>query len=156
MAKPMCRLCTVNPLKTDDELRTTTCASCTAKLGLTPMPEPMRPPNACTRCGTFKFVRVVPRHVSPPVNRGLVATMTNSDLTLTPTGVTYELDRRTTPYGGALIPDCKPALDQPRGKLSLYICTGCGFTETYCDDPASIPIGPEYMTDVVDYTAMQR
>ena len=40
---------------------------------------------------------------------------------------------------------------KPRGILSRYICTRCGFTDVYCDDIESIPIGPEYMTDIVDY-----
>jgi hypothetical protein len=38
-----------------------------------------------------------------------------------------------------------------RGLLEMYICHACGFVEWHCHDPNSIPIGPEYMTDIVDY-----
>ena len=39
-----------------------------------------------------------------------------------------------------------------RGVLEMYICTSCGFVEWYCQDPESIPIGPENMSEIVDYT----
>jgi len=38
----------------------------------------------------------------------------------------------------------------PRGRLEAYICRQCGFVEWYCDDPTAIPIGPAYMTELVD------
>lgn len=37
------------------------------------------------------------------------------------------------------------------GSLETYVCKGCGFVEWYCQDPESVPIGPEYMTELVDY-----
>jgi hypothetical protein len=37
------------------------------------------------------------------------------------------------------------------GVLETYVCAGCGFVEWYCQDPTSIPIGPEYMSDILDY-----
>jgi hypothetical protein len=42
-------------------------------------------------------------------------------------------------------------LTRPRGLIARYICSGCGFVELFCENPESIPIGPEYMSDVVDY-----
>ena len=32
----------------------------------------------------------------------------------------------------------------------LVRCRACGFTELYCVDPAAIPIGPEYGTELCD------
>jgi hypothetical protein len=143
----------VSVLKTDAELASEICAACTTKLGLEPMPQPRRPPMPCPRCGGYKFIRACARHTHLHVEPGLLRDAKNR---LLPAGVTWELDRRTTQYGAAMVPNCEPALDQPRGKLSFYVCAACGLTELYCDDPESIPVGPEYMTDVVDYTAMQR
>jgi hypothetical protein len=40
---------------------------------------------------------------------------------------------------------------QSYGTLEVYVCVGRGFLEWYCQDPESIPIGPEYMTDAIDY-----
>jgi hypothetical protein len=37
------------------------------------------------------------------------------------------------------------------GLLEMFICRACGFVEWYCHDPESIPIGPHYMTELVDY-----
>ncbi len=39
------------------------------------------------------------------------------------------------------------------GMLETYTCVKCGYVEWYCHDPEKIPIGPEYMSDVVDYEA---
>jgi hypothetical protein len=35
--------------------------------------------------------------------------------------------------------------------LEMYICHGCGFVEWYCRDVAGIPIGPEHMSELIDY-----
>jgi hypothetical protein len=152
-AKPKCRLCTIRPLKTEAELASQTCVECTRRMGLEAMPPPRRPPIACARCGGFRFIRAVERHVVAEAVFGAARDVNHS---LAVAGATWELDRSGQLYGGAVIPDCKPAIREPRGRMSRYICAACGLTETYCDDPATIPIGPEYMTDVVDYTAMQR
>ena len=36
-----------------------------------------------------------------------------------------------------------------RGDLLLYVCRSCGFAEWYVSDPESIPIGPDYRTELV-------
>lgn len=36
--------------------------------------------------------------------------------------------------------------------LETYTCLRCGFVEWYVEDPTEIPIGPEYMSDIVDYS----
>ncbi len=40
-----------------------------------------------------------------------------------------------------------------RGWLEAYVCRACGFVEWYCCDPDKLPIGPEYMTELVDVGA---
>ena len=40
-----------------------------------------------------------------------------------------------------------------RGLFEAYICVNCSFVEWYCLAPRTIPLGPEYMADYVDYAA---
>jgi len=42
-----------------------------------------------------------------------------------------------------------------KGVLEMYICRACGFVEWYCQDPTELPIGPHYMTQIVDYTSRE-
>ena len=37
------------------------------------------------------------------------------------------------------------------GRLEAWACLACNFVEWYCQDTDRIPIGPEYMTELVDY-----
>ncbi len=56
-------------------------------------------------------------------------------------------------FGGKHVPPLQA--QHGRGWLEAYACLGCGFVEWYCLDPQSVPIGPEYMTDLIDYTTDQ-
>jgi hypothetical protein len=38
------------------------------------------------------------------------------------------------------------------GMLETYTCLRCGYVEWYCQQPLEIPIGPEYMSELIDYT----
>src|SRR4051794_7032294 len=119
MTKARCRLCTMNPLKSETELDTQVCATCTTKLGLAPLPEPRRPPTPCTRCGGYKFVRAIVRHTVPAQTKALISvTAVHSRLVVS--GATWDLDRTPTPYGATTVPDCNPG--KPCGVLSRYIC----------------------------------
>jgi hypothetical protein len=42
--------------------------------------------------------------------------------------------------------------DQHRayGELEMYVCRGCGYIDWYCNDLESVPIGPQYMTELVE------
>ena len=108
------------------------------------MPPPRRPARPCQRCNAQRFIRVIPREYT--VMAGLdpntvdVAPMT---LTQAPV-VTQRLVFRGNSVGVA-------KLTTGRGVLETYTCTKCGFVEWYCQDPTAIPIGPEYMSDVVDF-----
>ena len=37
-----------------------------------------------------------------------------------------------------------------KGTLDASTCLACGFVEWYVQDPSEIPIGPEYMSELVD------
>ena len=37
-------------------------------------------------------------------------------------------------------------------KHGMYTCVACGYVEWWCEEPSEIPIGPEYMSELVDYT----
>jgi hypothetical protein len=54
-----------------------------------------------------------------------------------------------------VIPRESPNIAAGRGLLEMDICSQCGAVEWYCHDPESIPIGPEYMSDIVDYSASE-
>jgi hypothetical protein len=46
--------------------------------------------------------------------------------------------------------------EHARGLLEMYVCRHCGFVEWYCLDPARLPIGPQYMTEIVEYESQER
>ena len=141
---PPCRIC-------DQELFDSSslpgvCTECTRTLGLVPIPPPRRPAQPCAKCNGMKFIRAIPReysaHGSGDLTRSVIAPMA---LTARP-----RVTKRGLFFGGneASHPDLQR---QSCGTLEAYVCVGCGFLEWYCQDPESIPIGPEYMTDAVDY-----
>jgi hypothetical protein len=37
----------------------------------------------------------------------------------------------------------------PYGKLVMYVCRGCGFTQTFAQEPETIPISDEHKTRLV-------
>ena len=109
-----------------DEATTTTCVRCATVIGVIPMPQTRRPAAPCQRCGTRKFVRVIPREL---------------DGNSAPMALTYDISATI-------------AADLTRGfgKLEAYVCFKCNFVEWYVQgNAADIPIGPEYMTELVDH-----
>jgi hypothetical protein len=139
---PHCRICDQELL--DSSSLPGICAECAKTLGLVPMPSPRRPARPCAKCNGMKFIRAIPREYTAEdlgSTRSVCAPMA---LTLRP-GVTK---RGLFFGGGASEPNIRW---QSCGTLETYVCVGCGFLEWYCQDPESIPIGPEYMTDAIDY-----
>lgn len=142
---PNCRIC-------DQELfgpssLSGVCSDCVKTLGLVPMPEPRRPAQPCAKCNGMKFIRAIPREYT--ATEGGVSTwsvVAPMALTVRPVVVS----KRGIFSGGneASEPDVR---HHSRGILEVYVCVGCGFLEWYCQDTESIPIGPEYMTEAIDY-----
>jgi len=121
------------------------CDTCSLEVGIVPLPPSRRPPVPCQRCNEMKFIRCVPREytVQSNTDRNLpwIAPMT---LTQKPS-VTPKLL-----FKGKDV--TAPSIFDGFGVLETYVCAKCGFIEWYCQDPESVPIGPEYMTEVVDYS----
>lgn len=139
-----CRLCQSSPI--DDRTPAfDVCHDCADKLGVVPLGPPRRPARGCDRCNCMKFVRVIPRELSATGNDYVQEQAAPMSLTLEP-----ELVRRILFKGNDVsAPDPK----RGRGTVETYVCTQCGFMEWYCQQPAAIPLGPEYMADIVDYNA---
>lgn len=134
---PTCRFCArpVGPFPAGFNM----CAECASELGVMPMPPPRRPPRPCQRCSATRLIRAIPREY---------------------TGSGYELSSQRVapmmltaspplPGGPAVAPNIA---FHGHGLLETYTCLGCGFVEWYCLNPERIPIGPEYMTELVDLT----
>jgi DNA-directed RNA polymerase subunit RPC12/RpoP len=141
-----CKLCHARRLETEPELAQRLCAPCSTKLGTTPMPPPRRPDIPCPRCRGRRFIRVFPRD-------RFVVDATSEWTGSAPMAATYEVSIVRQQVGVMIgAPEIRGLdLSRPRGLIARYICSTCGFVELYCEDPESIPIGSEYMSDVVDY-----
>jgi hypothetical protein len=115
-----CKVCESTPLS-----KAGICAMCCTKLGIVPMGEARRPPRPCMRCNAMKFVRVIPREL---------------DQEAAPMALSYGISRDST-----------AVLQKGFGKLEAYVCYACNYVEWYTRENAKdIPIGPEYMTEIVD------
>jgi len=90
----------------------------------------------------MRFVRVVPRQLSA-VGRDSVRSVAGPMAVPLPPAKSPK--RR---FSGNNVAEPKPS--RGAGTLELYVCSGCGFVDWYCVDPEKIPIGPEYMTEIVD------
>ena len=113
------------------------CVDCARNLGVVAMPPPRRPPAPCARCSHMKFVRVIPREYDSG---------SRAPMTLTSAPQTHTI--------GGMISSTTVSVTSAElgyGLLETYVCKKCGYVEWYCHDPERIPIGPQYMTDEVDY-----
>ena len=150
-----CKLCHAARLETEAELIQTLCAPCATKIGTTPMPPPRRPDVPCPRCRGTRFIRVFPRErfVIDIASKWLGADLGSIGAMYAPMAATYDVSIVRQQIGVMIgAPEVRGLdLTRPRGLIARYICCGCGFVELFCEDPESIPIGPEYMSDIVDY-----
>lgn len=120
------------------------CADCARKTGVVPMPPARRPMKPCLRCNGARFIRAIPREYT--ADGGDYSTELAAPMTVTaPPG------QRERFFGGYDIATPN-IVAEGRGLIEMYICTQCGYVEWYCYDPQSVPIGPEYMTELVDFT----
>jgi hypothetical protein len=142
---PHCRIC--NQELFGSSSLPGVCTECVTTLGLVPMPPPRRPAQPCAKCNGMRFIRAIPREYTASgigdSTRSVIAPMAlTARPRLTKRGIFF--------FGGneASQPDLQR---QSCGTLEAYVCVGCGFLEWYCQDPESIPTGPEYMTEAIDY-----
>ena len=114
------------------------CNRCRDRLGLIPMPPPRRRAAPCKRCNGMKFVRVIPREYGEFGNStsypGEVMPMTATQL--------------PNVHGKRLAASSRDRRPRPAGELHLHRLR---LRRVVLPDPERIPIGPEFMTEVVDY-----
>ena len=140
-----CKLCETDCENPEPATTATgVCGSCRGKLGIIPMPPSRRRPRPCAHCNAMRFVRVIPREFTATGGDYVHSSVAPMAATVKPqTQAKWVFSGRTvddpTPSSGA-------------GQLEMYVCTGCGLVEWHCIDPEAIPIGSEYMTEVVDYS----
>ena len=124
------------------------CTTCMTELGVIEMPPAGRRASPCLKCNGLKFVRVIPREYTMTQggdwNTPEIAPMT---LTQDP-----RVSARLVFAGNDVNPPSLKA-GHGHGMLEAYTCLTCGFVEWYCADAKDIPIGPEYMSELVDYAS---
>lgn len=137
----MCKLC--------DRLEAETngiCTKCMDELGIIEMPPARRRSSPCLKCNGLKFIRVIPRehtiHATGDLNIPEVAPMT---LTQAPK-IEHKLIGRGMNVRA-------PSVVLGDGMLETYTCIACGYVEWWCENPTEISIGPEYMSELVDYSS---
>jgi len=138
-----CTVCRDNELASEWEIDMQLCLRCADAYGVMPMRPARRPPRPCSRCNHMKFVRAIPRELTATGQHNYLNRVAS------PMAVTYQHEYQTGPIAGPLALDPRKTY----GYLEMYICRGCGFVEWYCSDPENIPIGPQFMTEAIDYDA---
>jgi hypothetical protein len=118
------------------------CQECRQQHALAEPGAPLRPLIPCVRCQGRSFVRVL------SIRERSTTGGDHPSTTLAPLGVTYELEASETFFTNRTVK--RPALSRPLGVLEAYVCRTCGYAELYAREPASIPIGPAYNTELVE------
>jgi DNA-directed RNA polymerase subunit RPC12/RpoP len=125
---PPCPVCETNTLWNDEAVALGACSECATQLDLVPLPPSRRPALPCARCGHARLVRAIPRAASHMF-------------------AAHSFETVPLWLAGKAI---RPESLSGRGMLEAFICCQCGFVEWYCNDPANLPIGPLYMTELID------
>jgi hypothetical protein len=135
----VCKLCQ----KSEGMLETGVCVECSVKTGIRPMPPSRRQAIPCMRCNGMRFIRCMPREYS--VELGTDHTYAQIGLMT----LTQKPQITGALFGKHVQPD---SVAHGTGTLETYVCVSCGYVEWYCQDPEAVPIGPEYNTQLVDYS----
>jgi len=136
----LCEICDNKPRVEGSTL----CEPCSETAGLAPPGEPLRPPVPCARCGHPQIVRVQMRERSSretgDYNREVAR----------PVALTWDLKEELRGFlNTRSVRVAEPRFTRPAGFLEAYVCRACGATELFTRDPASIPIGPEFGTELM-------
>lgn len=138
-----CKLCNRN-----DPRPNGLCMSCMTQLGVIEMPPALRRASPCLKCNGLTFVRVIPREYT--VRR----LQDWNDPEVAPMTLTQEPQiRERILFAGNEVQTPRIAVDGNHGILEAYTCRTCGFVEWWVPNAKDIPIGPEYMSELVDYTS---
>lgn len=114
------------------------CWSCrgrpTAPLVLAPPTPPVRRKVPCRGCGSGSFVRV-----TTVAERTIDPSAEDATEVVRPFALAFA--RKRMMLGTA---------DVPIGTLEAYVCRACGLTELYTKEHDTLPIGPEWGTELFD------
>jgi hypothetical protein len=129
-----CAACKNRPLANEHDIELQLCAICADNLGVIAMPPARRKFAPCRCCSGTAFVRAIPREVG----------MSEKAAVVSPMAVTFGAQQ-----SGWLNQDVVADVRRVAGVLEMYVCRACGYVEWYCTDPQAIPIGPQFMTELV-------
>lgn len=136
----MCKLCD----KLEAEVKEM-CTNCMDALGIIEMPPARRKAGPCLKCNGLKFIRVIPREHTVKLDRDFnTAEIAPMTLTQAP-----RIEHKV--FGKGMNVNA-PSVVLGDGMLETYTCIACGYVEWWVENPTEIPIGPEYMSELVDYT----
>jgi len=135
-----CKLCDRNPPAANG-----ICYPCMDTLGIVEMPPPRRRAGPCVKCSGLRFVRVIPREHTA------IEVLNSSQPEVAPMTLTQRPKLEPRIFRKGVKVDA-PTVVRGEGMLEAYTCLSCGFVEWYVEDPTEIPIGPEYMSELIDYT----
>ncbi|MCA9666407.1 MAG: hypothetical protein KC503_12490 [Myxococcales bacterium] len=138
----LCSICKNTTLAGEPYIKMQTCDACARRLGLIPMPPATRRQRPCGACNGQQFIRAILREHSTDRAGEL-----NGQVSA-PMYVTYRPDL----HEGWVMRYAKYLAIESAGLglLEAYICRGCGDVQFRCVDVENIPIGPQYMTELVD------
>jgi hypothetical protein len=141
-------MCEANDVNAPANDQGAICGDCATVLGIIPMPPPRRPAVPCRHCNGLQFVRVIPREFWATGSGGDHASFSYH---VSPMGLTYTFEAKDKwIFKGKNVHP--PLARHLRGLLETYVCWQCGHVEWFCNDPTQIPIGPEFMADLIDYS----
>jgi hypothetical protein len=96
-------------------------------------------PNSCSACGGTTFVRARMMERSGEYDW------------LYPLAITFKRKRKFKSLFSEEQVDTKlPDMSEPMGELDTLFCRGCGRVEWFVKNPADVPIGSEYGTELVE------
>jgi hypothetical protein len=140
----ICKVCRIDKVHAEAPAGYGICTPCTMKLGVRPLPPSRRPPTPCSKCNAMVFKRVVPREYTASGKWG-------GDY------ISEHVGPMTLTYAVPIVQQMThnevgtTDIEFGYGTIEAYVCIKCGFVEWYCLDPDRIPIGSEYMSELVDY-----
>jgi hypothetical protein len=137
---PFCPICKDRKLISAEENARKACDPCALNFAIRPPAPWLRPLLPCQPCGHPQIIRARVRQ------QAVKGQGEYSEAVLAPLAVTYP--RAVGPEKKGSLN--KPDEERPIGRLEAYVCSRCGFTEWYTEEPNEIPIGPEYGTEIMD------
>ena len=142
MPQPRCRLCGANELEAEDERSEGVCHACQGAQGYWRLPAWNRPIRPCAGCGSREFIRAL------AMERGA----RGADYVhayAAPMAVAFRRIGQRGLLGSMKVGVPETQVAEQISGLEMLICRACGLTTWYALDPAHIPIGPEFGTEIL-------